>query len=213
MRKKWCKFTSLLFCLIITVSFGDAAAQLRISEVLSAPASDWDQDGLVDTKLDEWIEVTNLGAASVDLTDVYMRDGTGTAWHYGFSGSLAPGQTLLVTGTASVQWQAENDAGSSGLSLNNGGDHLELWRAPMGGVEVLLDAVDVPRHAGEDDRALAWLAGADRWILHDGLNPYGGELVPVGTGCEPSPGDANFCTSLVPVGASSVGQLKAVFDG
>ena len=102
--------------------------------------------------------------------------------------ALAAGQSLLVTGAASVQWQAENSAGTSGLSLNNSGDLVELWRAPETGDPVLLDSATVPGHAAGSDRAYAWLTLAASWILYDGLNPYGGDLVPTGTGCVPSPG-------------------------
>lgn len=213
MRTKRCIFTISLLCGGLLAGVLDAAAQLRITEVLSAPASDWDNDGAVDSKFDEWVEVTNTGDSPMDLQDIYLRDGTGTAWHYGFSGSLAPGASLLVTGTTSFQWQADNGAGTSALSLNNSGDRIELWHAPEGGAELLLDAVDVPAHAAGADRAIAWIEAAAQWILHDGLNPYGGDLVPVGTGCEPSPGLPNHCSTLVPVDESSMGRLKAVYEG
>lgn len=132
MRTKRCIFTISLLCGGLLAGVLDAAAQLRITEVLSAPASDWDNDGAVDSKFDEWVEVTNTGDSPMDLQDIYLRDGTGTAWHYGFSGSLAPGASLLVTGTTSFQWQADNGAGTSALSLNNSGDRIELWHAPEG---------------------------------------------------------------------------------
>jgi len=200
------------FLLLMLLIAGPATAELRLSEVLSAPASDWDGDGAVDSKLDEWIEVMNTGPDPVDLQEHYLRDGTGTAWHYGFSGTLLPGEVLLVTGAASVQWQAENSAGTSGLSLNNSGDVIELVHAPEGGAEMLVDTVTVPSHAAQADRAMAWHEATQTWILHDGNNTYGGELVPAGTGCPPSPAEANSCTSSVPLGASSVGRLKAVWE-
>ena len=208
----WCNFISVLSLLVFCAWATSAQAQLRISEVLSAPGSDWDADGIVDSKLDEWIEVTNTGVDPVDLTDVFLRDGTGTAWHYGFSGTLAPGAIELVTGAASLQWQEANGAGTSGLSLNNSGDLVELWRAPAAGAASLLDSTTVPGHAAVSDRAYAWLAGQSVWILHDGLNPYGGDLVPTGTGCEPSPGQANLCTAIVPTEELSFGRVKAVWE-
>jgi hypothetical protein len=204
--------TVFLFVLLATVMADSARAELRLTEILSAPASDWDGDGAVDSKLDEWVEIMNTGLVPVDLQDHYLRDGTGTAWHYGFSGSLLPGATLLVTGAASVQWQADNAAGTSGLSLNNSGDLVELVRAGVDGIETLVDAVNVPSHAAQSDRALAWHLPTSAWILHDGINTYGGELVPAGTGCAPSPGEVNTCTSAVPLEESTVGRLKAVWE-
>ena len=211
-EQNWCTLITVLSLLIFCTWTTGAQAQLKISEVLSAPGSDWDADGIVDSKLDEWVEVTNTGTEAVDLTDVFLRDGTGTAWHYGFSGTLAPGAIELVTGSASFQWQEANAAGTSGLSLNNSGDLVELWRAPDAGVATLLDTATVPGHAATTDRAYAWLVGQSVWILHDGLNPYGGNLVPTGTGCEPSPGQANLCTAGVPVEQFSFGRVKAVWE-
>ena len=210
MHVHWCR--SILCLLVLLLVAVPATAQVRLAEILSGPVSDWDGDGTVDSKLDEWLEITNTGATSVDLSDLYVRDGTGTAWHYGFSGSLPPGGTLLVTGATALQWQTENGAGSSGLSLNNSGDLVELWRAPAGGPAILVDSVEVPSHAAEADRALAWLDATGGWILHDGLNPYGGEMVPTSTGCDPSPGAANLCQAGVPVARSSVGRLKGGFE-
>ena len=208
----WCKVISVLSLLVLCAWTTGAHAQLRISEVLSAPGSDWDGDGSVDSKLDEWVEIMNVGVDPVDLQDVYLRDGTGTAWHYGFSGTLASGAIKLVTGSTSLEWQTANGAGTSGLSLNNSGDLVELWRAPAVGAATLLDAATGPGHAAATDRAYAWVEGQAIWILHDGLNPYGGSLVPTGTGCEPSPGQANLCNASVPTDEFSFGRVKAVWE-
>ena len=204
--------TAFIVLLALVAIAGDAPAALRITEVLSAPATDWDQDGTIDAKLDEWVEVTNTGPEAIDLQDHYLRDGTGTAWHYGFAGTLQPGEVLLVTGATSLQWQTDNGAGTSGLSLNNSGDLVELVHAPEGGPETLVDSVNVPAHCAQADRAIGWIEASGEWILHDGINTYGGDLVPLGTGCMPSPGEANGCTSSVPVEESTVGRLKAVWE-
>lgn len=210
--KNWCTFITVLSLLVFCTWTTAARAQLRITEILSAPGMDWNSDGSVDSKLDEWVEITNTGTEPVDLQDVFLRDGTGTAWHYGFSGTLAPGEIALITGSASLQWQEANGAGTSGLSLNNSGDLVELWRAPEGGEASLLDAATVPGHAAASDRSYAWLQGQGIWILHDGLNPYGGNLVPTGTGCDPSPGQSNLCTAGVPIEDLSFGRVKAVWE-
>lgn len=183
-----------------------ASAALLLSEVLSGPQSDWDGDGDVDSKLDEWVEIVNTGPFPESLENVFLRDGTGTAYHFGFSGQLLPNEVVLVTGADAVAWQAANDAGSSGLSLNNGGDTLELLRND--GTVTVIDTVVVPSHAADPDRSMARAAEGD-WLLYDQINPYGGSNDPTGTGCAPSPGVVNTCRTSVPVRAASFGAVKA----
>lgn len=195
----------LLLCLFAA---GSASAQLVFSEVLSAPASDWNGDGGVDSRDDEWIEIRNDGAASESLDGVFFRDGTGENFHYGFSGTLEPGASLLVFGSDAVAWQSANGETLTGLSLNNSGDHLELWRDTT-----LLDALDVPAHAAASERSLALAPDGSTWLLYDGLNVYSGGLLPASTACLPTPGSGNLCSGGVPAVRSSVSRLKAAFAG
>ena len=111
-----------ILTLVLLLSATTASAQLLINELLAAPASDWNGDGEVDFKNDEWVEILNAGTAPVDLTGLYLKDASGDAYHYGFEGVLLPGEVRLVLGSDAVAWQAANDAGSTGLSLNNSGD-------------------------------------------------------------------------------------------
>ena len=184
----------------------------RISEVLCAPTADYDLDGEVNTKSDEFVEIHNASAAAVDLTDFYLRDGTGDAYHYGFSGSIPAGGTLVVTGTMAQVWQADNDAGTSGLSLNNTGEVVELWHAPPDETAVLVDVVTVPPHAASAGRSYVWDPAVDDYVLHDGLAPYAGSAIPAGNGCPPGPGLPGTCDTSVPVRTIGFGSLKAAFD-
>lgn len=201
-----------VFFLLALLAAGAARAELRITEILSAPVSDWNGDGGVDFKLDEWVEITNLGSAPESLDGVYLRDATGEAYHHGFSGALAPGEVLVVYGSDALQWQLENDAGTSGLSLNNSGDRLELWR-DLASPRVLeaLDVVEIPAHAAGADRAMALDPASRQWVIHDALSPYSGELSPPGTGCEPSPGVLNQCAGVVSSDRPSWGGLKSAY--
>ena len=67
--------------LFLIIGFGGAVAQvddpLVINEVLADPASDWDGDGTVDFKGDEWIEVLNNGTEPINLSDYFLRDDLG----------------------------------------------------------------------------------------------------------------------------------------
>ena len=208
----------LVVCLMVTIALahaivGVASAQpLRISEVLSAPLSDWDGDGEVDSVNDEWFEIVNVTNETISLAHLYMRDGTGEAYHYGFSGTLIPGQARVVTGTMAKVWQAANNAGSSGLSLNNTGDRVELWRDDPDATPILVDVIQVPPHAAAPDRSIALDLVTGAYVLHDGLNPYNGSLFPGGNGCPPSPGVAGTCDAQVPVSDESWGKLKEAFN-
>jgi hypothetical protein len=198
----------LILALLLPIS--TARAQIVINEIMSAPARDWNGDGEIDFKNDEWVEILNAGTAPVDLTGLYLKDATGDAYHYGFSGTLMPGEVMLVLGSDSVAWQAANDAGSTGLSLNNGGDTLELWRdVEFPRVLEVVDMVPIPAHAAGSDRAMGRLPDSLEWALFDELNPYTGDLIPLGTLCSPSPGELNVC-SVVPAEDSSFGHLKSL---
>lgn len=207
----------LLVCLLVTIGLahvlvGIAQAQpLRISEVLSAPLSDWDGDGEVDIVNDEWVEIVNVTNETLSLAHLYLRDATGDTYHYGFTGSLLPGQARLVTGTMAKIWQAGNNAGSSGLSLNNTGDRVELWSDDPAGTPVFVDVMQVPPHTAGPDRSVALDLATNSYVLHDGLSPYTGSLLPAGNGCPPSPGVAGTCDSEVGVTAESFGVIKSNF--
>jgi len=48
------------------------------------------------------------------------------------------------------------------------------------------------------------------WALFDALNPYTGSGEPHGTGCTPTPGVRNECTTGVKVG-TTWGRIKAMY--
>ncbi len=186
-----------------------APAEVLISEVLPDPASDWDLDGEVDSRGDEWVEVINTGPDPVDLGDYYLRDALGDDPQIRFSGVLESGAAAVFHGSDAQLWQAQEGLGSSGLSLNNAGDMLELYLGdPRLGDSTLVDALIYPDHAGVDDRALARFLPENVWVLCDGFNPYGGAQEPPGTGCYPTPGEPNTCDGLVANEHSSWGQVK-----
>ena len=72
-------------------------------------------------------------------------------------------------------------------------------------------ALDALRRRGMAIRAhaLGRLPESLDWVLFDELNPYSGDLLPLGTLCSPSPGELNVC-SAVPAQESSFGYLKSL---
>jgi len=188
---------------------GDAAAAVLISEVLPDPASDWDVDGEVSSRGDEWVEIVNTGPDSVDLADYYLRDALGDDPQIRFAGTLVAGETALFHGSYALAWQAAEGLSATGLSLNNAGDMLELYLGhPLDGGSTLVDALIYPSHVGVDDRSLARFLPENVWVLCDGLHPYGGAQEPPGTDCLPTPGAPNACEGLVANESSSWGKVK-----
>ena len=186
------------------------AAQIRLNELIADPASDWDGDGVLDTKLDEWVEVVNTGPDTVDLSNYRLSDASGgtDTYRFALSGALAPGAAVAIYGADAVAWQASQGIATSGLSLNNGGDTVYLYDVSSGTpVEV-----DVVTYAGVvviDDRAIGRIpSGTGNWVVFDGLNPYSGDVLPP-TGCMPSPGEAVSCPT--PVEETSWGRVKSLY--
>ena len=194
---------------MLLIRMAPAIGGVHLSEIMADPARDWDGDGTIDSRGDEWLEVYNSGPGTFDLADFYVRDALGDDPQLQLSGSLAPGAAAVFYGSDAEAWQQDAGFGVTGLSLNNGGDQVELWMGlPGGSGSTLLDIVIYPSHTGDDDRSVARIFPDDAWVLFDGLNPYGGELDPVGTGCDPSPGGVNECEGLVPAADASWGAVK-----
>lgn len=184
-------------------------AGVRLNEILADPASDWDGDGIVQFRDDEWVEIMNTGADPVDASEYWLKDADDSAWRYCFSGSLEAGETRVVWGSEAVAWQRVTGQPLAGLSLNNAGDTVRLYRV-TGMDTVLVDLFEYPGHVGVDNRSAGRLPnGTGPWILFDALEPYGGGQDPVGTGCLPTPGYLNDCTAADR--SESWGKIKALF--
>ena len=202
---------ALLAMLAIALYPSPGSAALRISEVLCAPTVDYDNDGEIDTKSDEWVEIVNWSASTVELDHWYLRDATGDDYHYGFSGTLEAGGVLVVTGTMAQVWQAANTGSNTGLSLNNTGEIVDLWYDAPDADPLLMDQMTVPPHAAAAGRSFVLDPANGLLYLHDGLSPYGGTALPPGTGCMPNPGTSGTCFGEVPNETVGWGALKAEF--
>jgi len=191
---------------LAVVPAASAAPDVRLSEILAGPARDWDGSGAFSSRDDEWIEIVNGGATSADLTGYFVTDGDSTP-RYAFSGPLAPGAVLLVTGAMSVEWERATGHPVFGLSLGNTGDAVLLWQV-SGSDTALVDRYDYKSHEAAADRAVGRTPDGAEWKLEDQLNPYAGSTQPVGTGCAPTPGEANTC-GVTPAKRETWGRVKA----
>ncbi len=186
-----------------------AAATLQLNEFLAGPARDWDGNGVVSTRDDEWIELRNASSASIDLAGFILTDADSLP-RLALAGLLGPGERRVVYGRESYDWERTNGFPAFGLSLGNSGDAVLLWQV-QGSDTVLVDAYTYRSHEAAADRAVGRLNDDGAWSLFDGLNPYTGTTQPSGTGCNPTPGVANAC-ALTPVRKSSWGALKRLYQ-
>ncbi len=190
------------------------AGDVRLNELLAGPARDWNGDGTVSSRDDEWVEVLNTGTETVDLSVFLLTDGDRIP-RYAFTGSLAGGARRVVYGKDSYDWEKSTGHPAYGLSLSNSGDAVLLWQV-SGPDTLLVDSYAYLAHEAAADRAVGRApdpppAGAPgAWALFDGLNPYSGTTPPAGTGCSPSPGGVNACTNT-PVRPETWGKLKAIY--
>lgn len=183
-------------------------AQVVLNEVLADPNRDWDGNGSLSSRDDEWVEIVNAGAAPVSLAG-YRIAGADTVWRYEFSGTLAPGEVRVVYGSGSYAWEQATGNPLFGLRLSNTGGTVLLWRL-AGPDTTLVDSYTYKDHEAEDDRSSGRVPdGGPEWRLFDAMNPYTGGVVPKGSGCSPSPGAPFACPT--PVTPGTWGKMKRIF--
>ena len=185
-----------------------AAPDVRLSEILAGPTRDWDGSGVFSSRDDEWIEIVNGGLVPADLSPYFVTDGDSIP-RFGFTGTLAAGAVVLVTGAASVAWERATAHPVFGLSLGNTGDSVLLWKV-TGSDTVLVDGYTYKSFEAASDRAVGRTPDGSEWRLEDALSAYTGTTPPLGTGCPPTPGAPNTC-GVTPVAHETWGRLKALY--
>ncbi|MGE5175533.1 MAG: lamin tail domain-containing protein [Hyphomicrobiales bacterium] len=197
---------SLLFRLVPPAR-AQIATDLELSEILAGPSRDWDGDGVYNSRQDEWVEVRNATGASIDLSAYRIADADSTI-RYELSGFLAPGTVLVVMGSDAENQQRALGRTVTGLSLNNAGDTVLLFRVGASDTTVV-DAHAYGTIEGASDRSVGRLDPTGAWTLFDGLNKYSGSGEPQGTGCAPTPGAVNGCTTAVT--NTTWGKIKRLY--
>jgi lamin tail-like protein len=200
-----------VFTAALPVAAGTACASsaLQLNEFLAGPARDWDGSGAFSSRDDEWVEVVNTGGTTLDLSAFVITDGDSIP-RLALSGSLGAGQVLVVYGKQSFDWEKAHGYPAFGLSLGNSGDKVMLWQV-TGTDTALVDSYTYSSHEAASDRAVGRdPSGTGAWALFDGLNPYTGTTAPIGTGCSPSPGVPNQC-STTPARPVTWGRIKTLY--
>jgi len=200
--------TALALTLLVSAAAPQGAcADLRVVEILAGPTRDWDGSGVFSSRDDEWIELMNTGAAAIDLAGYFVTDGDSIP-RYATTGTLAPGERRIVFGSDAWNWERANGHPAFGLSLGNTGDQVIVWRV-AGAETLVVDSYAYRSHEAAADRSVG-LTEAGDWALFDGLNPYTGTTPPLGTGCAPTPGQPNTCTTTPSI-VSTWGSLKRLY--
>jgi hypothetical protein len=184
-------------------------APLVLNEIMAGPARDWDGNGVFSSRDDEWVEVVNTGVAPLDAGTFLLTDADSIP-RFAFSGTIAPGQHVVVYGSASYAWEKATAHPAFGLSLGNSGDEVILWQV-TGPDTVVVDRYKFLAHEAAADRSVGRVpGGSGLWKLFDALDPYTGALSPPGSGCAPTPGLPNAC-DMTPAMPLSWGRLKALY--
>ncbi|MCA9544704.1 MAG: lamin tail domain-containing protein [Myxococcales bacterium] len=102
---------------------------IALYDIAPRPAQDYDQDGQVSARGDEYIVVANGGTAPGDASGWRIDDLVGTRYEFPAGTIIQPGHTLVIYGSD------PNTRG--GLGLNDNGDTLSLYNADGALVESL----------------------------------------------------------------------------
>jgi hypothetical protein len=206
---RFCFFLACVSCTWAAFA-SDCRAQLALNEFVADPARDWDGDGAVSSRDDEWIEIVNLGTAAVDLTGYRLADGTGRpVWRYEFSGVLEPAAVRVAYGSDSRAWEEAKGFPVYGLSLNNAGDCVRLYR--IAGTDTsVIDSYTFTEASTRDDRAIGRRGDSPGvWLIFDAYNPCAATCDPQGTGCYPTPGSKNVCSTATE--SRTWGAIKSIY--
>ena len=211
MRKvfRFC-FILFLFSCTVFLSAPESSAQVVMNEFVADPARDWDGDGVLSSRDDEWVEIANIGQNAVNLAGYRFADGDGRpVWRYEFSGTLGPGAVRAIYGSDSKAWEESNGFPMYGLSLNNTGDRLRLYRI-AGSDTALIDSYTYGEVAARKDRAIGRRTDSpDVWATFDAHNPCTSSCDPAGTGCYPTPNARNTCVTAAE--SRTWGAIKSMY--
>ncbi|MEZ4651766.1 MAG: hypothetical protein R3E97_23815, partial [Candidatus Eisenbacteria bacterium] len=119
MAKRWSRWMVGVACAFALAGPSVGQCGVLLNEVLADPDRDWDGDGSVSTRNDEWVEVVATEATALD--GYFLGDEAG-GFVFGLSGQLGAGELLVVYGGDATAWEVENGESATGLRLGNTGD-------------------------------------------------------------------------------------------
>ncbi len=102
---------------------------IALYEAVPRPAQDFDGDGEINARRDEYVIVSNTGTAVGDLSGWRLEDNIGVRYTFGEGQAIQIGEGLVVFGS--------DPATQGGLGLNDNGDTLTLYNADGAVVDIL----------------------------------------------------------------------------
>jgi uncharacterized protein len=112
---------------------GGGSIELVINEIHADPhasAGDANNDGVINTADDEFVEIVNNSASSVDISGWTLSDATSIRHTFPAGSVLAPNHAVIIFGGGSPVGDFGGSlvqiAGSGGVGLNNSGDTVTL---------------------------------------------------------------------------------------
>lgn len=177
-------------------------AFVLINEILADPPAavlgDANQDGIVSTTQDEFVEFLNFGQDSVDLSGWYVSDST-SARHIFPGGTNLPGNNFLVVfggGNPSLSGIVTQTASSGTLGLNNTGDQVTLYNT----LNQIMSQVTYGSPGNHDQSITRFPDGAGQdFVLHSSIAESHGKIFSPGTAV-----DGQTTVSVVPEMSSHV---------
>ncbi|MDB4357782.1 lamin tail domain-containing protein [bacterium] len=118
-----------------------ASAQLVINELLydPSPGNDVNQDGEANTSQDEFVEIVNTGAASVDIGGYQVTDLSGNFYEFPAGTMIGPNEAVLVFGGGNPATTLNGaTVFVGGPSLNNSGDTITLQDASFAQIDQVI---------------------------------------------------------------------------
>ncbi len=161
-----------------------------INEVLADPAAglagDANADGTRSSTHDEFIEILNYGAGTVDISGWFLTDAAAVRHVFPSGTALLPYDFLVVFGGGSpslpgISWQT---ASTGALSLNNSAETVSLLDAGFH----LVDRWTYDGLANNDQSIVRFPEGeGGAFVLHAGLPQAHGALFSPGTSIDGGP--------------------------
>lgn len=180
-QRKW---FWLLFGVGFLLSVSGAEASVIINEIFADPPSgligDANLDGVRSSSGDEFVEILNLGASEVDISNWFLTDNVSTRHVFPSGTVINPYTFFVVFGGGDPMFPGNHwqTASSGSLGLNNSGDTVSIFNSES----QLIDQVVYGSIGGQDQSINLSPDGVGlEFFLHSTLEQAQGTLFSPGT--------------------------------